>query len=538
MKFDYLKINGFGKLAQKEMEFSPKINIIYGKNEAGKTTLLKFLTGMLYGTSKNKNGKSIPDFDRYKPWKTEEFSGVLRYTLSNNESFEVYREFKKKNPSIYNSEKEDISKTFKENKTKGITFFEEQTGIDEETYLSTAIIEQEEVKLGQSSQNSIIQKISNKVSSGDDNVSYKKSLAQITKLQGEKIGTDRTQNRPINIVNSEIKRLESKKRELEDIKESFMSSDKELQDFKEKIEKQEKEKNEKISRLSEKANAQKSEVIEHKKPILQYAIIAILFVILILLLVFLGNKIFGIIALFVTIGVLVFSYIQYKNKMKDSKEQENQKQEEMLKSLTEEIKTQEKDIEKMKKNLYEIEFCRNADNKQLEELPNIIEQLTNLYEEREELESLNNSYNIAKECLEIAYNEVKKNISPQFTDNLCKTISKISNNKYNFVKTTDDEGLIVQIDNGNYIPAERLSIGTIDQMYLSLRLSAIKEVSNENMPIILDEAFAYFDNERLANVLEYLDTEFGENQVLIFTCSNREQEILDKLNIDYAIHNC
>ena len=83
---------------------------------------------MFYGLSKNKNGKEIPDFDRYKPWYNDEFSGKISYTLDNGESFEVYREFKKKNPVIYNSRKEDISKEFTVDKTKGIDFFTEQTG--------------------------------------------------------------------------------------------------------------------------------------------------------------------------------------------------------------------------------------------------------------------------------------------------------------------------------------------------------------------------------------------------------------------------
>ncbi len=50
-------------------------------------------------------------------------------------------------------------------------------------------------------------------------------------------------------------------------------------------------------------------------------------------------------------------------------------------------------------------------------------------------------------------------------------------------------------------------MGTIDQLYLSLRLSVTKEISKENIPIILDEGFAYFDNERLENIIKYLDSQ-------------------------------
>ena len=81
MKINYLKINGFGKIKNKEINLSDNINIIYGKNEQGKTTTLKFLEAMFYGASKNKNGKALCDFERYKPWSGEDYSGKLSYIL-------------------------------------------------------------------------------------------------------------------------------------------------------------------------------------------------------------------------------------------------------------------------------------------------------------------------------------------------------------------------------------------------------------------------------------------------------------------------
>ena len=46
MKIQNLKINQFGKLQDKEIQLKEHINIIYGKNESGKSTLLKFILGM------------------------------------------------------------------------------------------------------------------------------------------------------------------------------------------------------------------------------------------------------------------------------------------------------------------------------------------------------------------------------------------------------------------------------------------------------------------------------------------------------------
>lgn len=72
-------------------------------------------------------------------------------------------------------------------------------------------------------------------------------------------------------------------------------------------------------------------------------------------------------------------------------------------------------------------------------------------------------------------------------------------------------------------------------MYIALRFGAIKELSNESMPIILDEAFAYYDEERLNNILKYLSEEFRENQIIIFTCTDREINGLNKENIEYNL---
>ena len=55
------------------------------------------------------------------------------------------------------------------------------------------------------------------------------------------------------------------------------------------------------------------------------------------------------------------------------------------------------------------------------------------------------------------------------------------------------------------------------------------------MPIILDEAFAYYDESGLENILKYLSDEYKGKQVIIFTCTKREKDALNKLNIKYNL---
>ena len=187
--------------------------------------------------------------------------------------------------------------------------------------------------------------------------------------------------------------------------------------------------------------------------------------------------------------------------------------------------------EKIKLNTLEVEE-KSIVNK-LEDLIKLEEEFATIHEHLKEIEQKNYEINLAKDFLEKAYEKMKKNITPKFTFNLSENIKNITNGKYTNINVNDENGLIVEIQNGEYIPAERLSIGTIDQLYLSLRISMIEEISKEKMPIILDEAFAYFDDERLENILKYLTQKYKQHQLIIFTCTNREKNILDKLNCIY-----
>ena len=169
----------------------------------------------------------------------------------------------------------------------------------------------------------------------------------------------------------------------------------------------------------------------------------------------------------------------------------------------------------------------------LEKMASNEERLEQLNEEEKELIKHNDAIELTKKILEIAYKKMKENVTPEFTNKLSKNIEKISNGKYKKIIINDEEGIIVKKENGEYIEANKLSVGTIDQLYISLRLASINEISKENLPIMLDETFVYCDSERLENILRYLTEEFNNRQIIIFTCSNREVEALNRLDIEY-----
>lgn len=614
MKINNLKINGFGKLENKEINLSENINLIYGKNEAGKTTLLKFISGMFYGISKNKNKKEIPDYEKYKPWKAEEYSGKINYILDNKNEFEVFRDFNKKNPKIYKNS-EDVSGEYNINKTKGNEFFYEQTKMDEPTFLTTTLVEQKQVVLDSEEQNGLIQKIANLLSTGEENVSYKKTITTLTKKQTEEVGTLRTVGKPLNVLNQKIDELsknkrnegieEEQKNELE--KSQKMTSTKieekenKLELLKNIISKKTNEflQNEKIKinndLLNEenlKINNIKNKINENKKQKNKnnyfYFLMIFLIIINLILNILKINKIIKLISGIISILIITYliikkiknnklekeinlennkylleiksieenigkiednikkinkenlennKYFNSQIKMKFSNKIETNEIDDLLNETKEELETIQKNLEKeissLKFKQHTDEFDYNNLLKSLEDKAKNEEELQNCLEEKEELLKLEKEIIIAKTAIERAYEKMKSEITPKFTKKLSNIVDKISGGKYNIIKFIDGEGLIVELKNGEYVNANRLSIGTIDELYLSLRLSAMEEITNEKMPIILDEAFAYYDNERLENILSYINENLQENQVIIFTCSNREKEILNKNKINY-----
>ena len=262
MKINKIKINSYGKLKNKEINLEKNLNIIYGKNESGKSTLLKFILNILYGASKNKKGKDISDFEKYKPWNSEEYSGKIIYELDDNSKYEIYREFNKKNPKIFNTNGEDITKYFNIDKNKGSEFFIEQTQISEDMFLATSIAMQQEVKLEKGIENVLVQKISNLVETGEDNISYKKAVEKLNKIQLEKIGTDRSREKPINIITKNLEKNEQIINELKKYENFQYEIEEEKNILKNKLEKNEHKFNllKEIKLLKEKNNLENEKI--------------------------------------------------------------------------------------------------------------------------------------------------------------------------------------------------------------------------------------------------------------------------------------
>ena len=404
MKIENLRVNAYGKLQNVDINLKDKINIIQGKNESGKSTLLKYIINSFYGTSRNKKGKDISDFEKFKPWEGEEFSGKLKYKLDNGKTYEIYREFNKKNPKIFNENSEDISKQFSIDKSRGNDFFYEQTKIDEELFLSTSAIMQQEIKIEKNKQTTLIQKIANMVGTGDDNVSYKRAIDRLNRRQLDEVGSERTREKPLNIIKNRIQETKSKIMQLENYEnEQFeiinkkneinkkiindelkyevlneinkLENKKEIE--KEKINLQEKIKNEneeKINSLKieiekinneikkEEKNLKEENIIKNKKIKTKITIFFIIILLLnIIQFTLVNNKLISIFIFSLSVVVLfTIVYISKRNKYTKISESEKENSKKTLISNLNNLETEKNILENNKKNQEkEIEKLKN-----------------------------------------------------------------------------------------------------------------------------------------------------------------------------------
>lgn len=560
MKIENIKINSYGILKEKEINLEDNLNIIYGKNESGKSTLLNYMKNIFYGISKNKNGKEISDYEKYRPWVGEEFSGKIKYRLDNGMNYEIYRDFTKKNAKLFDDNLEEISNQYKIDKKDGSQFFYDQTNVDEKMYLSTIMTPQQEVVLERSTQNVLVQKIANLAGTGEDNVSFQKAMDKLNKRLVEEVGTNRTQDRPLNLIQKRMKEIETVlKTELcyTENKQNLVSNQNEILD---KLEKEKNRNNElkKVNMLTQKnqIEAEKNELKKQlqnekeekvKKNYFAFGIILVLLIIInILNFQFIGNRIINYILLsFIPVELILFviNYIKNNKLKKELQKQKSeiQKQKEIsnknlvskMEEIQKQIEASEQQIINYRLQLNSLEYEDRNISEKLEEIVSLKEEYENLKEQLQIVEEKDRCIQATKELLEKAYEQMKKSVTPKFTQNLSNLIQKITDEKYQKVSIHEEQGLIVELENGEYKSANLLSVGTIDQLYLSLRLAMLDEISQEKMPIILDEAFAYFDDERLKNSLLFLMEQAKEHQIILFTCTKREKQILDELNLDY-----
>ncbi len=129
--------------------------------------------------------------------------------------------------------------------------------------------------------------------------------------------------------------------------------------------------------------------------------------------------------------------------------------------------------------------------------------------------------------MESSYKDLRGKYISVLNENVSKIFNRITNTQRN-IKVAEHFAMKYEEDRKIFTDSS-LSKGALDQLYFALRFAMINLIfKEESIPVFLDEPFVSYDEERLRSTLDYLHQVENHRQVFIFTCHEREVNLLQE----------
>jgi len=235
MRIERLEIKGFGKL--KDLMIVPRdgLNVLYGDNEAGKSTLQAFIPGMLFGL---KNGRQAAGFPtplrRYEPWDGGQYGGAMVCSLDNGSTYRIERNFKTGTVKVFDDLFSDVTGDFAIGRDKMPLIADRLLGMDEATFTRTVFIRQMELRLDEDDSAALAGRLANVDSTGIEGISFNKAEKAISDALKNSIGTGRTRTQPLDRLEARLAQLQEASERLRSQQERTFFAGRELQDARER----------------------------------------------------------------------------------------------------------------------------------------------------------------------------------------------------------------------------------------------------------------------------------------------------------------
>ena len=608
MRLLELHIDGFGKFHDRTISFNDGINIIYGKNEAGKSTLHTFIRGMLFGIERGRGRAAKNDlYTKYEPWENSgTYEGWLRLEKDGT-IYRIERRFRKENKSL---------KII--NETKGLE--EEATpafvsslldGLTETMYNNTISIGQLKSATEDGMVTELKNYIANMNTTGNISLNITKATAFLrNQKRSLEAGLIPEASREFTSLLAEIRNVEAEIAgpEYENQLAAYQNMRTQVKGLIDNTQTQKKDLDEKLAngkkvlsdngftdrasvdamssdaeRLYSEYNTLNGECNKKSRKVLS-GLTAVLGVAGLGAAATLGYfnltaylpvcgaaataaVIFFIISLFILqkdkeyhrlfdntsseLGALLARHLGDSAVSEDAMNAFRARMGEFSK-LCDMVTQSEAEIRKF------LEDLSNLQTKQAGCSEMIEKQQRTQWELEKKLEHLSNCKNKAKAlkrtlaendrvhdeivAIDLAQ-ETMADLSSSIRDSFGLYLNKeasqyitgITGGIYDSMSI--DENLNVFLNTKTkLVPLENVSSGTMDQVYLALRLAAAKllQGSGSGFPLIFDDSFTQYDDERLKTALEWLASAYG-GQIIIFTCHRREAQMLRARQVEFQL---
>ena len=537
MKIRELQIDNFGKLHQKRIVPQPGLNIIYGDNESGKSTLHQFITGMLFGMEKQrgKSGKN-DSYQQYEPWNTSSYyTGSMRFEVD-GKSFRIERNF-------YHKEKTAVLRNELDGEELSVSHGDMEMllgGMKKSTYENTYCIRQAAVETGREFSGILQNYFVNASHTGDGDINFTGAQKRLKTKQKE-------------LEHSYRKAWEERKSAWEKLQLAQDIAQKDLRQLEQQLEQLraegyqteetwqateeiplENEMNQ-MAELLQQEQGERQEIRYRRRKGAAGAVT-------LLAAVAAGSHLAGkgeaagsstLFMMEVLLLVLGIAGIFYFRKKEDYARKESRVREEENRKFKEQ-QTEKAGQERLKKQavVHMLQMQKTEKRSLLANLAEEMEETGNKSEKEQEMERQIAACELALTMLDRISENVYEDTREHLEGEISRTLYSLTGGRYDRITLDDDMNLVVSQEGRTLYPWQ-LSRGTMEQMYLALRLGAGRFFTQEEpLPVLLDEAFASFDEKRLEGALKWLAKQ--PEQIFLFTCQKREMEILERNGISYG----
>lgn len=504
MEFIDLQIKSFGKFTNKTICFRPGINLFYGENETGKTTLCAALRAMLYGLERSRGRAARTDeYTMRRPWEDPgQFGGVLRFE-SGGKIFRLERSFlagEKTTSLICETDGEELDP---EQGDLQMLMGE----LSEAAYRNTYQITQGGSATDSGLAAELQRFMSNLQSAGEAEMDVAAAIASLeaARRQAEAEQKER------------LKQAEAQRRNREE-RIAY------LQKEAERLDAEERERAERIRQLQKERNGLHEERKtdapgQGRRAVLILLLAAALCGCILAPQLWIKGLLTTVCLLLA--GLLFFSLRQAERAVLYAGGERSQWEAEERRLAGE--------AEKEKGHLEHIRKERQERRTMIENLQEEQEEITEHIRAEESPDQEVQALRMAVRELRTASEELSRIWSRRLNSRVSQILSDITGGRYTSVYL--DGQLNIRIHTSEKIlDITQVSRGTIEQIYFALRMAAGELLSQgEPVPVILDEAFAMYDDNRLRQTLRWLKE--SRKQVLLFTCHRREGELLQQIEM-------
>lgn len=206
------ELSNFGLFQQRTFEFAPGLNIVFGPNESGKTTLHRFLVGMFYGFKKPgaKRRVYLPERERYRPWQGGEYAGALEYEW-NGHRYRLERDFANDRFRVLDAVTGgDCTSQFQQDATREYDVALRHLGFSALAFERTISIAQTDSSLSGKEQRDAVEEIrsrlANVVQGGDESISVRQALQRLDRAIAL-LGTPNARTKPFGRIHQQYEQL-------------------------------------------------------------------------------------------------------------------------------------------------------------------------------------------------------------------------------------------------------------------------------------------------------------------------------------------